>query len=70
MSNSQNESKNRSQVLKSLLQAQEKGLLTGINGRLGDLGSIEQKYDIAISTACPQLDYIVTDSVRESEMCV
>ena len=52
MNNAQSESRNRSQVLTSLLAAQEKGLLSGIHGRLGDLGSINQKYDTAISTAC------------------
>ena len=40
-------------------EAQLTGKLTGILGRLGDLGSIDDKYDIAVSTACGQLDYIV-----------
>lgn len=70
MKNSQNESRNRSTVLTSLLQAQERGLLSGIHGRLGDQGSIDQMYDTAISTACNQLDFIVVDSVRDAEACV
>jgi structural maintenance of chromosome 4 len=45
-------------------------LLSGIHGRLGDLGSIDSKYDTAISTASPQLDYIVTDSVKDGEACI
>ena len=28
-------------------------------GRLGDLGSIDKKYDIAVSTAAAYLDYVV-----------
>jgi structural maintenance of chromosome 4 len=39
-------------VLKELLAAQDKGLLSGIYGRLGDLGSINEKYDTAISSSC------------------
>ena len=53
MVNSKNETQNRSHIVKSLMQAQEKGLLSGIKGRLGDLGSIPEQYDVAISTACP-----------------
>ncbi len=29
----------------------------------GDLGAIDDKYDIAISTACGPLDYIVVDNM-------
>jgi len=35
--------------------------LQGIAGRLGDLGAIDKKYDIAITTACKGLDNIVCD---------
>ncbi|KAI8041998.1 hypothetical protein M5D96_003298, partial [Drosophila gunungcola] len=38
------------------------GKIPGILGRLGDLGGIDAKYDVAISTACGRLDNIVTDS--------
>jgi len=41
--------------------------LTGVHGRLGDLGKIDKKYDVAISSSCPQLDYIVVDSVKDAE---
>jgi structural maintenance of chromosome 4 len=27
-------------------------------------------YDIAISTACPSLDYIIVDTVKDAEACV
>jgi len=33
--------------------------LKGIAGRLGDLGAIEKKYDIAVTTACRALNHIV-----------
>jgi len=29
-----------------------------LEGRLGDLGIIDEKYDVAISTACPQLHHM------------
>ncbi|CAN7988779.1 unnamed protein product [Ixodes hexagonus] len=62
--------RSRSRVLDSLLQAKRSGELPGIVGRLGDLGAIDEKYDVAISTACGQLDYIVTDTVLSAQRSV
>lgn len=71
MKSSQQENKEKSKVLKSLLEAQKRGMLKGIHGRLGDLGSIDQKFDIAISTACAsQLDSIVTETLKDAEACI
>lgn len=39
-------------------------------GRLGDLGTIGEEYDIAISTGCGLLDYIVVDTVETGEKCI
>lgn len=36
----------------------------------GDLGAIDEKYDIAISTACGPLDHIVTDTIETAQQCV
>lgn len=36
----------------------------------GDLGAIDEKYDVAISTTCRALDYIVVDNVDTAQMCV
>ena len=36
----------------------------------GDLGAIDAKYDIAISTACGPLDNIVVDTVSTAESCI
>ena len=36
----------------------------------GDLGAIEEKYDIAISTACGALDNIVVDTMDTAVKCV
>lgn len=36
----------------------------------GDLGAIDEHYDIAISTACGALDNIVVDSMDTAVKCV
>ena len=36
----------------------------------GDLGAIDEKYDVAISTACGSLDHIVVDSINTAQSCV
>ncbi|ALC39462.1 glu, partial [Drosophila busckii] len=49
-------------VLDFLMRQKNEGRIPGILGRLGDLGGIDSKYDVAISTACGRLDNIVTDT--------
>jgi structural maintenance of chromosome 4 len=49
----------RSALYTRLMEASRSGVLKGIRGRLGDLGSIDPKYDVAISTAAPSLDHVV-----------
>ena len=63
-----NESKNH--VLKFLMRMKKSGELKGILGRLGDLGGIDKKYDVAISTACGQLDFIVVDTMENAKQCL
>ena len=42
-----------------------------IHGRLGDLGAIDKKYDVAISTAVGNsLDTILTDTVDTAKNCI
>jgi structural maintenance of chromosome 4 len=60
----------RSTLLAALMEAQSNGKLTGILGRLGDLGTIAPEYDVAITTACPQLNYIVAESAKAAQMAV
>lgn len=36
----------------------------------GDLGGIDKKYDVAISTCCGRLDNIVVDKVDTAEQCI
>ncbi|CAK9829684.1 Structural maintenance of chromosomes protein 4 [Anthophora retusa] len=62
--------KSRNKILESLMQEKRKGRLPGVFGRLGDLGAIDGKYDIAISTACGPLDNIVVDTVTTAQACI
>ncbi|KAF1362576.1 RecF/RecN/SMC protein [Lizonia empirigonia] len=57
-------------VLTGLMRLKESGRIDGFHGRLGNLGTINQKYDVAISTACPQLDNMVVDSVESGQQCI
>ncbi|CAG8544867.1 13952_t:CDS:10, partial [Acaulospora colombiana] len=58
-------SQSRGQVLTSLLKLRDSGRIKGLYDRLGNLGVIDDKYDVAISTACPALDHIVVESVED-----
>lgn len=60
----------RGKVLQYLLQQRDSGALPGVHGRLGDLGTINEKYDVAVSTACAALDHIVVDSMDTAMQCV
>lgn len=45
-------------------------LTHGEQGRLGSLGTIDAKYDIAVSTACSQLNHLVVDTVEQAQQCI
>ena len=53
------ESQSQTAIHAALLEGSRSKILTGFCGKLGDLGSIDAKYDVAVSTACPQLNYYV-----------
>lgn len=36
----------------------------------GDLGAISKDYDVAVSTSCPALDYIVVETTSTAQRCV
>ena len=57
-------------VLSGLMRLKDSGRIGGFHGRLGNLGAIDQKYDVAISTACPSLDNLVVDSVAVGQQCI
>ena len=64
--NSNQEFKIKNKITNELIKAQKEGKIHGLFGRLGDLGAIDQKYDVAISTACSQLDYLVVDNTQNA----
>lgn len=39
-------------------------------GRLGDLGVIDDKYDVAVTTACGALNNLVVDTVEQGQACI
>ncbi|THC93669.1 hypothetical protein EYZ11_006845 [Aspergillus tanneri] len=61
---------NRGSVLSGLMRLKESGRVDGFHGRLGNLGTIDEKYDVAISTACPALDNMVVDTVEVGQQCI
>ena len=63
-------SQSRGNVLDGLMRLKDSGRITGFHGRLGNLGTIDQKYDVAISTVCPALDNLVVDTVEVGQQCI
>ncbi|XP_056354222.1 structural maintenance of chromosomes protein 4 isoform X2 [Oenanthe melanoleuca] len=64
------QSRSRGKVLEALLQQKKCGNIPGIYGRLGDLGAIDDKYDVAISSCCAALDHILVDTIDTAQDCV
>ncbi|XP_026476860.1 structural maintenance of chromosomes protein 4-like isoform X2 [Ctenocephalides felis] len=61
------ESSSRNRILDYLMRKKQEGQLPGLIGRLGDLGAIDDKYNVAISTACSQLDCILVDNMDTAQ---
>ena len=61
-------------TVKAILKASKNGgplAKTGILGRLGDLATIEEEYDVAISTACGGfLNHIVVQTTAGAQHCL
>jgi structural maintenance of chromosome 4 len=57
-------------VLAGLTRLKESGRIDGFHGRLGNLGAIDQRFDVAVSTACPALDNLVVDTVEVGQQCI
>lgn len=62
--------KSRGKVIDFIMTMKTSGTMPGVYGRLGDLGGIDEKYDVAISTACGALDNIVVDTIDTAQKCV
>ncbi|XP_066363089.1 structural maintenance of chromosomes protein 4-like [Miscanthus floridulus] len=71
MKTTRDSEKNQSTALKAILQSKESNEIQGIYGRLGDLGAIDAKYDVAISTAASSgLNYIVVETINSAQACI
>lgn len=63
----------RSRAVQAILDAGKPGgelANMGVLGRLGDLASIPEDYDVAISTACGMLDHIVVQTTAGAQKCL
>ncbi|KAF7298253.1 SMC hinge domain-containing protein [Mycena chlorophos] len=65
-----NETATQSKVVDGLTRLKNTGRISGFHGRLGSLGTIPDKYDVAISTACPALHNMVVDKVDQAQSCI
>mmetsp|Transcript_87519 Transcript_87519/g.194542 ORF Transcript_87519/g.194542 Transcript_87519/m.194542 type:complete len:1508 (+) Transcript_87519:95-4618(+) len=57
----------RGRLIRAVYESSKAGKLRGVHGRLGDLGTIGKKYDVAVSTACSMLDAIVVDTTEDAQ---
>lgn len=62
--------KSENAVLASLNKLKAQGRIKGFHGRLGDLGVIDDKYDVAVTTACGSLNNLVVDTVEQGQACI
>ncbi|KAI9566365.1 RecF/RecN/SMC [Boletus coccyginus] len=67
---SQAASTSQNRVLDHLTRLKQTGRIEGFHGRLGSLGTIPDKYDVAISTACGALHNMVVDTVAQGQACI
>jgi structural maintenance of chromosome 4 len=62
-----------SRVASAIIKASKKGgdlANCGVMGRLGDLATIDEQYDVAVSTACGMLDHIVVQTTAGTQKCL
>lgn len=60
----------QNKVLAALTRLQETGRISGFYGRLGDLGIIDDKYDVAVSTGGGALSDYVVETVEDAQNCI
>ncbi|KAI1264712.1 condensin complex component SMC4 [Xylariaceae sp. FL1019] len=62
------QNQNRGNVLTALMRMKESGRIDGFHGRLGNLGTIDEKYDVAISTACVEAGQQCIEYLRKTNL--
>jgi structural maintenance of chromosome 4 len=60
----------QNRVLDALTALKHTGRIKGFHGRLGSLGTIPEKYDVAVTTACGSLNNMVVDTVDQGQNCI
>lgn len=60
----------QSKLLGALLAAKKKGSQPGLHGRLGDLASIDSKYDVAVTTGVGALNHILVASTADGRKAI
>ncbi|CAK0788743.1 unnamed protein product [Prorocentrum cordatum] len=68
--NQHEEEHDRGRLIRSVYEQAKAGRLKGVHGRLGDLGTIQKKYDVAVSTACGYLNAIVVDTTEDAQAVI
>jgi structural maintenance of chromosome 4 len=61
---------NQSRQMTEIMNAVKLNELRGVLGRLGDLGTIPPKYDVAVSSSVTRLDNIVVESVDDADRVI
>jgi len=70
-SSAQAATKSNGRVIDSLMAQKKNGNIPGIIGRLGDLGAIDKKYDVAVSTVgAGSLNVIIVDNTDTGSQCI
>ncbi|ELP91678.1 structural maintenance of chromosome protein, putative [Entamoeba invadens IP1] len=62
-----NEGVQSKKEITDILRRIEESGIQGVKGRLGDLGKIDDRYDVAITTACGMLDHIVVEKTEDAQ---
>jgi len=60
----------RSNLIRAVYEQKKAGKLQGVHGRLGDLGTIDKKYDLAVSNGCGLLEAIVVDTTSDAQAVI
>jgi len=60
----------RSQLHRAVNEQRKAGRLQGVHGRLGDLGTIDKQYDLAVTNGCGLLEAIVVDTTSDAQAVI
>ncbi|XP_055347019.1 structural maintenance of chromosomes protein 4-like [Paramacrobiotus metropolitanus] len=67
----ESQARSRDHAINDLMQCKRNNSIPGILGRLGDLGAVDKKYEVAVSAIGGRsLDMVVVDTVQTSKACI